>query len=197
MESLIQAGLPWNFTPETWFLEMWDKKLNLKHFLLQHEHINFCQQLGTKSKTVLHPSSEGSWIFSTVSPHYNTWEESWRKLTVSWSFLGNIVLQIGHRGICMLCSALNDCPSFINCCSKNERGINLPLGTYNKVWITSKWYRSGIRRSFDPSIWRLSGLLSNHTSGICKVHLWWTVLNVSGLYTYCLYSLTNSLKTCL
>ena len=49
MESLTQDGLLHNFTPETWFLEIWDKKLNSKQLLLQPGLVNFCQQLKTKS----------------------------------------------------------------------------------------------------------------------------------------------------
>ena len=49
MEFQIQAGLPHNFTPEAWFLGIWDEKLNLKQLLLQCEHVNFCQQSRTKS----------------------------------------------------------------------------------------------------------------------------------------------------
>ena len=67
--SVIQAGLPQNFTPETWFLEIWDKKLNSKHFLLPCEPINFCQQLKIKLSQVLSPSSEACCIFCTVNPH--------------------------------------------------------------------------------------------------------------------------------
>ena len=69
MEFQNQAGLPQNFTPETWFLEIWDEKLNLKQLLLQHEHVNFCQQSRTKLSPVLSPSSETSCISSTVNPH--------------------------------------------------------------------------------------------------------------------------------
>ena len=49
MEFQNQAGLLHNFIPETWFLEIWDEKLNSKQLLLQPGLVNFCQQLKTKS----------------------------------------------------------------------------------------------------------------------------------------------------
>ena len=46
-----------------------DMRRKIEALLLQCKHVNFCQQLKTKSYAALNPSSETSWISSTVSPH--------------------------------------------------------------------------------------------------------------------------------